>query len=219
MKEQAIEIPALAEYIVDGFMDKRDPPVALVLYRLLAEGEPVSREHLVERSGLPADRVGAWLGAARVERDERGRVVAFQGLSQRPTWHVQEVDGRTLYAWCTEDALAIHDLLGRPARVRSTDPITGEPVSMSLVDGRVVDVAPPTTVLSMPRPSAPLAVVGDDVVPGACGPINFFGSEESGRAFTERVEGTSLLTLEEGLELARLINRAVFGSALASGLR
>lgn len=57
--------------------------------------------------------------------------------------------------------------------------------------------------------------MGDDVVPAACGPISFFGSEDSGRSFTERVDGTFLLTIEQGLELARLINRAVVGSALA----
>jgi hypothetical protein len=47
--------------------------------------------------------------------------------------------------------------------------------------------------------------MGDDVVPAACGPINFFGSDESGRTFTDRVNGTFLLTIEQGLELARLI--------------
>lgn len=219
MGQQTIDIPTLAKGIVEGFMDRRDPPVALALYRLLAEGEPVSQELLVERSGMPADRVDTWLRGARVERDERGRVFAFQGLSQQPTTHVQEMDGRTLYAWCAGDTLAIHDLLGHPTRVRSTDPITGGTVSLSLRDGRVGDVEPSTTVLSMLRPDAPLALIGDDVVPEACGPINFFGSEQSGSEFTERVEGTFLLTLQEGLELVSLINRAAFGSEFADDAR
>jgi hypothetical protein len=67
----------------------------------------------------------------------------------------------------------------------------------------------------MPRPDAPIGdLLGSDVVPAACGPINLFGSEESGRAFTERTGGLLLLTLDEGFELVRLIDRAAFGSAL-----
>lgn len=58
------------------------------------------------------------------------------------------------------------------------------------------------------------ADMGDGVVPAACGPINFFGSQATGRAFTEQARGIFLLTIEESLELARHINRAVFGSAL-----
>ncbi len=56
--------------------------------------------------------------------------------------------------------------------------------------------------------------VGDEAIPAACGPINFFATEEAGRAFTERVQGTFLLTIEEGHKLGRLINRAVYGSTL-----
>jgi hypothetical protein len=70
-------------------------------------------------------------------------------------------------------------------RVRSTDPITGEAVSLSLEDHRVRQVEPASAVISMPRPDAPIGdLLGSDVVPAACGPINLFGSEESGRAFT-----------------------------------
>ena len=213
-----IDIPALAEDIVsvDGLLDRRDERIALALSWLLAEGEPVSKEHLAERSGVSAARVDGWLRGARVERDEDGRVVAFQGLSLQPTRHVLEVDGRTLYAWCAGDTLMIHDLLRRPTQVRSTDPITGTPVSLALENGRLRQAEPRTAVLSMVRPDVPIEdLLGEEVVPAACGPINFFASEESGLAFTARVDATFLLTVEQGLELVRLINRALFGSALA----
>jgi alkylmercury lyase len=214
MREQAIDIAALAEGLVnvDGLFDRRDGQLALALYRLLAEGEPVSGERLAERTGRPLSEVADWLRGPRTVLDERGEVVAFQGLSLRSREHVLELDGRTLYAWCAADTLLITDLLDGPVRVRSTDPITGKNLSLSVEDGRVRAVEPSTAVLSMVRPAD--GIVGEDVVPVGCGPINFFGSEESGRAFTERAEGTFLLTIEDGLELGRLINRELFGAAL-----
>jgi alkylmercury lyase len=211
MTFQAIDIPALAEHwaSIEGLLPRDEPAVALALYRLLAEGKPVSASHLAARTGRSPSEVGEWLRGARVECDERGEVVAYLGLSLRPTRHVMEIDERTLYAWCAGDVLYIHDLLGRPLRVRSTDPITGEAVSIALEDGRVREVGPSGVVLSMAQAGFPL---GRDVIPDVCGPINFFASEQSGRAFTERTAGIALLTLAEGLELMRLINRAVFGA-------
>jgi alkylmercury lyase len=214
IRDQAIDIPALAEDLVgiEGLFP-RDGSLALALYRLLAEGDPVSVERLAARGERSRSEVADWVAGSRVELDERGEVVALLGLSLRPTKQILEIDGRTLYAWCAGDVLYIHDLLGRPLRARSTDPITGEEIAISLEHGRVREVEPSGTVLSWPRADFPM---GDAVVPAACGPINFFGSEESGRAFTERAEGIFLLTLEQGLELMRLVNRTVFGSALES---
>lgn len=212
-----IDIPALAEALlgVDGLFDRRDSRVALALYRLLAEGEPVSEECLADRSRVRASRVGSWLRDARVERDEHGRLVAFQGLSLAPTRHVLDVGGRTLYAWCAADTLLIHDLLRQPTRVRSTDPLTGTAVTLSLANGRVRGAEPATPVLSLVRPGIPIDdLLGVNVVPAACGPINFFASEGSGRTFIDRVDGTFLLTIEQGLELARRVNQELFGPLL-----
>lgn len=216
MRQQAIDIPTLAEDLmnVDRLFDRRDERLALALYRLLGEGEPVSEERLAARAGRSLGEVAEWLRGARVELDERGEVVAFQGLTLSPTEHVVEVDGRTLYGGCAADTLFLPELLGRPARVRSTDPITGRTVSLSLKDGGVRELKPSTAVQSMAVPDADGAGIGADAIPAACGPINFFATVEAGRAFTERVQGTFLLTIEEGIELGRLINRAVYGSAL-----
>ncbi len=141
-------------------------------------------------------------------------MVAFQGLSLSPTEHVLEVDGRTLYAGCSADTPFLPELLGRAARVRSTDPITGRAVSLSVEDGGVRDLEPSTAVQSMAVPDADGVGIGADAIPAVCGPINFFATEEAGRAFTERVQGTFLLTIEQGHELGRRINRALYGSAL-----
>ena len=86
---------------MDGLFDRRDGRIALGLYRLLAEGEPVSDERLTAPTGRSASEIANWL---RVELDERGRVVAFQGLSLRPTKHVLAVDGARSTARSTPGA-------------------------------------------------------------------------------------------------------------------
>ena len=62
-------------------------------------------------------------------RDEEGRVFGFRRLTLKPTSHVLEVDGRTLYAWCAVDTLFLPERLGRPARIRSNSPQSGETIS------------------------------------------------------------------------------------------
>ncbi len=121
----------------------------------------MSDERLAARAGRLLIEVADWLRGAHVQLDDSGEVVAFQGLSLRPTKHVLELDGRTLFGWCAADTLAIQDLVGRPAAVRSTDPVTGHAISLVVGDSGVSDVEPASAVLSMVRPPDR----GDDVVP------------------------------------------------------
>lgn len=211
--QQAIDLPALADALVgfDGLFDLRDTHLALALYRLLAEGKPVSAEHLAARTGRPRSRAASWLHDARIDHDPQGAVIGFQGLTLRPTRFALEVNDHVIYAGCAPDALFIPMLLARPTRVRSTDPITGNPVSLTVDNGHARHLEPPTIVLSLAMPDAP---IDDTAIPGACGPNNFFESPASGSRFIERVDGTFLLTIEEGLQLGRLTNQAVFGPAL-----
>src|SRR5216684_4315108 len=90
----------LADKIVNA-MPKLGPGerrIAVGLYRLLAEGEPVSPERLAETLNLSESRVretlSQWPG---VYYDDTGAVIGFWGLALPEMSHRFQVDGRTLY--------------------------------------------------------------------------------------------------------------------------
>jgi len=95
--------------------------LSLELYRLLAEGRPVSRAALAQRTGVALDTVASILnGWPLVFSDAAGQVVGYVGLSL-PTAHASRhritIGGRTLRAWCAWDTLFCPN--GSAARRRS----------------------------------------------------------------------------------------------------
>lgn len=210
------DIPTLAAEFTAAHpkLDPSQQRLALATFRLLGEGEPVSAERLAEHVDLPVDEITWYLDEwPAIQRDKQGRVVAFWGLTLKPTSHALEVDGRTLYAWCALDTLFLPELLGRPARVRSTSPDTGETVTL-VVDGSTVrDVSPEGAVLTLHE------VAGfdlQDVVGTFCCFVHFFPSEQAASAWAERNEGTYVASIADGFEYGRLYNHGQFGAALQS---
>lgn len=214
MPTDTLDIPALAEEFTAAHPDL-DPPqqrLALATLRLLGEGEPFGPEELAGRASVPTEDVARVFDAwPMLERDHQGRVVAFGGLTLEPTSHVLEVDGRTLHTWCALDTLFLPELLGRPAWIRSTDPVSGETISLRVDAAGVHDVTPEGAVMTLH------GVAGfdlEDVVGTYCCYVHFFASEEAARAWAERSEGTYVASIAEGFEYGRLYNHAQLGAAL-----
>lgn len=215
MPTDTLNIPELAaEFTVaHPRLDAPEQRLALALFRLLGEGKPVGLEDLAERSGLPAEEVAARLEAwPMVHRDAQGRVFAFGGLTLEPTAHLLEVGGRTLYAWCALDTLFLPELLGRPARIRSTCPQTGETITLGVDAAGVRDAEPEGAVMSLHGASG---LDLDDVVATFCCFVHFFATEDAARAWTGRRKGTYIVSIAEGFEYGHLYNQGRFGAALA----
>jgi hypothetical protein len=93
-------------------LDATQQPLALTLYRLLAQGRPVSPEQIAEQAGVDAGRVAGLLERRYgVELDANRSVVGFWGLTSSPTPHRLDIDGQRLYAWCAWDTLS-YDWVG-----------------------------------------------------------------------------------------------------------
>ncbi len=101
-----INVDELAASIVSAFptLDVFEQRLSLVLYRLLASGDPAPRDLLAERLQAPIDTVNrildAWPG---VFSDSRQRIIGYWGLSVAAAYaspHRLTIDGRTLSAWC-----------------------------------------------------------------------------------------------------------------------
>lgn len=75
------------------------------------------------------------------------------------------------------------------------------------------DASPAGAVLSFLRPDRPFDA---DAISSFCHFVHFFVSVDVAKEWTAKHPGTFILSLEQGFELARLVNRAVFGAALGT---
>lgn len=193
-------------------LDEAEQRVALVLYRLLAEGAPVPPERIAERADIDAARVSGllktWPGVYLAE----GRVVGFWGLALDEMPHRLRVDDRELRAWCAWDTLFLPELIGKPASVASPCPVTGETITLEVIPGEgVIGLSPRSAVLSLLRRDEPFAA---DTIMSFCHFVHFFASPEAGAEWTARHPDTFLLSIDDGFEIGRLTNRARFDAAV-----
>ena len=185
---------------------------ALALYRELAKGQAVDHEQLGRALGCSPAESRALLERDSIKcfvyPDSEGRVLGFGGLAAAPMHHRFEVNGRSLWTWCAWDSLFIPEILGRPARVASPDPETGELVRLVVTPERIESVEPDATVISFVQPDAEVfrASVAN-VMAKFCHFIFFFASRSSGERWVAKNPGTFLYTLEQAFTLAKAAQR------------
>ena len=195
-------------------LDEHEQRLALGLYRLLAQGEPVEAGSLAEDVGLPLDEVKGALGDwAGIFMDEDDRVIGFLGLSIRPMPHRLTVVGRTLYAWCAFDTLFLPELLGERAEVQSQCPTTGQQITLAVEGTDVTRLQPVDTVLSYLHKDEPL---DQHVITTFCHYIHFFANPAAAAEWNAKHDGTFTISVDDGSELARLVNRGRYPSILAA---
>jgi hypothetical protein len=134
----------------------RTSPQAHVLYRAMlptvaGTGTPQPLAAAAKQAGLPVEQAAEALRELAavdvVALDTDGNLVGAFPLSAVPTRHqVHLGDGRLLHAMCAVDALGIPAMLGQPGVVVSTDPTTGETITVRVSD-RGIDVDPPGAVV------------------------------------------------------------------------
>jgi alkylmercury lyase len=192
----------LADSLAPTFPGCEDAPLARVLLRMLARGAPVAPQRLAEAVGREEPDVRASLGRwPNVHRDERGSVVAFSGLTLRPTEHRFDVGGRGLYTWCAWDTLFLPRLLDRRARVESACPITGAAVRLSVDPNGVVEWQPRELWVSFPPPAQACA---EDITGSFCCHVHFLAGASARDRWLADHHGALALGLEEAFELGRL---------------
>ena len=193
---------------------------ALALYRELAKGEPVDEARLARALAISVAEARALLHRPPIKgltyTDDRGRILGFGGLAMVPMHHRFEVDGCGLSTWCAWDSLFIPEILGRPARVISADPQSGETVRLVVTPERIDQVEPSETVISFVRPDRQIfGTSAANVMAKFCHFIFFFASRRSGEHWTKKNPGTFLSSLDEAFGLAKRLNANKFGAALA----
>lgn len=154
----------------------------------------------------PTDVLTALHELDALRLDDQGRIAVAYPFSARPTRHrVRIADGVEVHAMCAIDALGISPMLGADTTIRSTDPTTGEPVTV----GSRWD--PETAVVFLG------ATAGGPSADCCCGYLNFFAGPATARAWMRanpQVPGR-LLDQHQAHELARKL----FGTLLRETTR
>ncbi|MCI0709555.1 MAG: hypothetical protein L0154_05265, partial [Chloroflexi bacterium] len=182
------------------------------LLRLLSEGEPVSAERYAAEVNLPVGQIQEGFKQARMsgaEFDEDGNLIG-NALTLKPTRHHFNVDDKQLYAWCSLDTLFLPGLIGKTAQIESTDPITGETISLTISSEGVSNLTPATAVSSIVVPG--MTSPCESCVPNQTGPESavcsqmfFFTSHASAEQWLEDHPDVVVLTVHEAFELANAV--------------
>jgi alkylmercury lyase len=193
---------------------------AVALYRELARGEPVDADQLGRALGISSAESLELLQRDAIRSfiypDDKGRVLGFGGLAAAPMHHRFEVEGRTLSTWCAWDSLFIPEILGRSARVTSSDPQNGEIVRLVVTPDWIESVVPDGTVVSFIQPEAQVfGTSAANVMAKFCHYIFFFSSRASGERWVAKHPDTFLYSLDDAFALAKRLNARNFGTELA----
>ncbi len=208
----AAGLRARAEALMIGGLIGDDAPdlrrLSLKLYRLLAQGRPVSRQAIAE-----ADELIARIPPARVVWED-GHIVAFGGLSLRPSDHVLALADRHLYTWCVFDGLFLPEIIERPARIESRCPATATAIEIELLPTSLGGARPADPVMSIVAPD--LAACAEDLRGVFCRHVRFFVSAAAFRDWAGDSDEITCLSLVEAYDLARQRNALRFADLAAA---
>ncbi len=211
----------IADFLREGGLfnrvDFQSQRALLTLYRLIAEGEPVSVERLAVRLGLDDNAVRSLLGRlppSTYQYDEPGRIIGFGGLSQSPTRHRFTVGGRGLYTWCAFDGLFLPQLLASTAHITTACPVTQADIRLTVTPEGVEKANPDGVVMSFVMPET--AGYRADLRGTFCRYVNFFASDQAGAAWLTENAGAAMLSLAEAYALGRIRNETGFKDILVA---
>ena len=199
------------DFFTTSLMGENSPALqalSVESYRALVAGVPVPDQALAARTGSSVATVASLLArhpASTIERDAGGAIIAFNGLSQKPTAHRFEVDGHALYVWCVFDALFLPQVLAKTAKLSTNCPITGEEIEVAIVIDRVDRVEPTGIVMSMVAPER--QACRDDLRGAFCNRVSFFRDRNVFARATDGRADVAALDVEEALSLACRRNR------------
>lgn len=199
--------------------------IAVALWRLLAEGEPVTIAALVDRLGVAAGDVTAAVDgvlAGTCQRDGQGDIVAFWGLAlpQLASPHQLTVHGRLLGAWCAPDTLWLPRVLGAAVAVTSPLHSTDETISLVVGSDGLREISVDGAVVSFVRPAG--TTVGQAVpaiLSSYCHHQMFFASAEAARRWArdEQRDDIAVFPVEQAAPGALRFIDTVLGQPGTSG--
>ena len=186
--------------------------LCLPILRQVTRGEPIQKATLAASLQMSQeDLEQRLLHLPDTEFDQQGNILGW-GVTLVATRHRFQVHGQSLYTWCAFDTVLFPPSLLAEARVQSTCPVTGHPISfVATPEGIARDLLPAGSVMSLIIP-----VERSECVRATfCEQSLFFASEEAASAWLAAHSEAILLSIEE----AALVGKLVAGTRFQSGAR
>ncbi|MEE2061734.1 alkylmercury lyase family protein [Rhodococcus artemisiae] len=184
-----------------------------ILRSFATEGRAPTSDELTETADgldVPVDQLLRRLHDADIVRlDATGDIAAAYPFSSTPTPHrVRVAGGATVSAMCAVDALGMAAMLDTPVTITSADPVTADPITVT-VDGGHVTAQPATTAV----------FVGAQAGQGpsadtCCHYLNFFTDRASAQGWADTHPGIGGVIVE--LPDAHHLGTTIFGHLLHS---
>ncbi len=198
-------------------LPEQEQEISAQIYRLLAEGQPVTIQELADTLDMSLNDVKSIIeGWSGLFFDDAGKITGYWGLSVTEMPHRFRVNDHTLYTWCAWDTLFIPQVIGQTAHVESLDPETKESIRVTVAPEGVLAVEPADTVISFMIPNT--EQIRADVIKSFCHYVHFFSSEETAAAWISRSDRPGdilILSLEEAYKIGARKNelqyRSIFG--------
>ncbi|HEU0004215.1 MAG TPA: organomercurial lyase [Ktedonobacteraceae bacterium] len=135
------------------------------------------------------------------EFDQQGNILGW-GVTLVPTRHCFQIHGQSLYTWCAFDTVLFPPSLLAEARVQSTCPVTGHPITfVATPSGVVKNLAPTSSVMSLIIP-----VERSECVRATfCEQSLFFESEQAASTWLIAHPEAILLSIEEAALVGKLV--------------
>ncbi len=199
-------------------ISQKQQKITLLLYRLLAKGNAVSRHQLAKVANVTLNEVDKLLEyTGGVQVDSNNKIIGYWGLSNQKMDHRFIVDNVDLSVWCAWDALFLPGILNKTAEVYSICPVSKEEIYLKISPDIINEVKPASTVISFIKPD--VAKIREDVVINFCHSILFFKSEKEAQQWVELNSGTFVLSLNDAFKLAQIKNQTKYSLSLASALK
>lgn len=115
--------------------------------KLLLKGAPIPIQAVATQSSISLERTEFILNELGAERSKDGKLTGL-GLSLKPTPHKYYVGQKRFFTWCAPDALLYPAILGHTANVASTDPVSGDRITLTVSPEGAEELSPSTTVVS-----------------------------------------------------------------------
>lgn len=201
------DLEGLTHGFVEAFrVDIEVQRACVELYRQLAAGKPVPLENVASVLAVSAGQLkrsfGEWVISA-LEYDEQGHVVAFGGLTLKPTPYRFEVAEKMLYTWCALDCLFIPRLIDKSAKVESTCPVSKRLIRLLIEPDRIGHCNPDGAHISIVALGSCESKV--NVRDGFCCHVHFFGSQDTAHTWLLEHKDAIILPVNEAFKLAKII--------------